>query len=318
VPYNSITNRTDVQPLVPEEVSTAMLGKAVEDSAVLSLFRSVPVGRNQTRFPIITALPVTYWVTGDTGLKQTTELAWDNKFLQIEELATIMPVPENVIEDMDQDIWDTSEPYIREAFARALDSAVFFGTNAPASFPTNVLAAAVAAGNAVTEGTATTAQGGYFGDLDNLIGAVEEDGYDVTGFVSSRAARRKFRSARDSQGRKNDVGRLNGDLTTLDGAPIVYPMRGLWTTGGAAGTNVRLFAGDWASQFVVGVRRDISMKLLDQAVIQDNTGAIVYNLAQQDMVAMRFTFRVGWQVANTINNDNTNAATRYPAAALVF
>jgi hypothetical protein len=95
-------------------------------------------------------------------------------------------------------------------------------------------------------------------------------------------------------------------------------MRGLWATGGGAGENVRLFAGDWANQFVVAVREDITFKLLDQAVIQDNTGAIVYNLAQQDMVAMRVKFRVGWQVANTLNNDQPTAASRYPAAALVF
>jgi HK97 family phage major capsid protein len=318
VPYNNLTTRADVAPLIPEDVSTAMLGKAVEDSAVLQMFRHIPVARNQVRFPIITALPVSYWVTGDTGLKSTTEMAWDNKFMNIEELATIMPVPESVIEDMDQDIWGTSEPFIREAFARTLDSTVFFGTNAPASFPTNILAAVVAAGNTVTEGTATAAQGGYMGDLDNLISAVEEDGFDVTGYIAARGARRKFRAARDTTGRKLDAGRFTPDLGTFDGAPIAYPIRGLWATNGAVGTNVRLFAGDFVNEFIVGVRHDISMKLLDQAVIQDETGAIVYNLAQQDMVAMRYTFRVGWQVSNRLNNDNPNAATRYPAAAMVF
>jgi HK97 family phage major capsid protein len=318
VPFNNITTRTDAEALIPEEVSRIMLGKATEQSAVLSQFRRIPVSRNQVRFPIMSALPVAYWVTGDTGLKQTTEMAWDNKFLNIEELATIMPVPENVAADVEINIWDNAEPYIVEAFYRALDSAVFFGTNAPASFPTNVLAAAIAAGNTVTEGTATAAEGSYFGDIDNLIASVEEDGFDVSGFIASRAARRNLRSARNAQGDRLDSGRVSGDLSTLDGSPISYPMRGLWATGGVAGTNVRMFAGDWASQFVVGVREDISFKLLDQAVIQDNTGAIVYNLAQQDMIAMRVKFRVGWQVANTLNNDNTNAASRYPAAALVF
>jgi HK97 family phage major capsid protein len=295
-----------------------MLGKATEDSATLQLFRRIPVSRNQIRFPILSALPVAYWVTGDTGLKQTTEMAWDNKFLNIEEIATIMPVPENVAADVEINVWDNAEPYIVEAFYRALDSAVFFGTNAPASFPTNVLAATIAAGNTVTEGTAAATAGGYFGDLDNLISAVEEDGFDVTGFVASRAIRRRLRAARNADGERLDQGRITGDLNSLDGTPVVYPMRGLWATGGGAGTNVRLFAGDWGNQFVVAVREDITFKLLDQAVIQDNTGAIVYNLAQQDMVAMRVKFRVGWQVANTINNDNTNASTRFPAAALVF
>jgi len=317
VPFNNLTTRGDVEATIPEEVSRDLLGKDTQDSAALTLFRRIPVSKNQVRFPILSALPVAYWVTGDTGLKQTTEMAWSNKFLQIEELATIMPVPENVVADMDMDIWDTSEPYIREAFYTALDTAVFFGINAPASFPTNILAAATAAGNTVTEGTATAAQGGYMGDLDNLISAVEEDGFDVNGFVSSRAARRKLRAARDTQGRKLDMGRVDGTLTSIDGSPIVYPMRGLWTTNGAAGANVRMFAGDW-SQFIIGVREDISFKLLTEAVIQDNTGAIVYNLAQQDMVAMRVKFRVGWQVANTMNNDNPDVNTRYPAAALKF
>jgi len=314
--YDSVISRTDAQALVPEEVSRIMLGKAVEQSAVLSLFRHIPVSRNQIRFPVMSALPIAYWVSGDTGLKQTTEMAWTNKFLNIEEIATIMPIPENVAADIEINVWDNAEPYLREAFARVLDTAVFFGTNAPSSFPTNVVAAAVAAGNTVTAGTAAAAAGGYLGDLDNVLAAVEEDGFDVSGYAASRGIRRYLRAARDTTGQALDVGRVTGDLNQLDGVPIAYPMRGLWPTGGGAGTNTELIAGDFATQFVVAVREDITMKMLTEAVIQDSTGAIVYNLPQQDMIALRLTFRVGWQVANTINNDNTNDATRYPAAVL--
>lgn len=315
IPYNSLTSRTDVEATIPEEVSRILLGKETQGSAVLNQFRRIPVARNQVRFPIMSALPVAYWVTGDTGLKQTTEMAWANKYMTIEELATIMPVPESVIDDMDMDIWDNAEPYLREAFHLALDTAVFFGTNAPASFPTNIAAAIVAAGNTVTEGTATAAQGGYLGDVDNLISTVEEDGFDVSGFVASRALRRKLRAARNVSGDKTDPGRVTGDLNTLDGSTISYPMRGWWPS---AASSVRVFAGDFAGQFMVGVREDITLKILTEAVIQDNTGAIVYNLAQQDMIALRVKFRVGWQVANTLNNDNTDAATRYPAGALLI
>lgn len=317
MPFNSLTNRTDAQALIPEEVYRGMLGKATEQSAVLKMFRRVPVSRSQVRIPVLSALPLAYWVGGDTGLKQTTEMAWTNKFLNVEEIAAIMPIPENVAADIEINIWDDAEPYLVEAIARALDTAVFFGTNAPSSFPNNVLAASIAAGNTVTEATATAAQGGYMGDLDNLISTVEEDGFDVTGFISSLAAKRKLRAARNTLGDKTDPGRITGDLMSLDGAPIAYPMRGLWATGGSAGTNVRLFAGEW-DQFVVGVRSDVQFKILTESVIQDNTGAIIYNLPQQDMIALRLKFRVGWQVANTINNDNPTEATRYPVASMVF
>lgn len=314
--YNNVTSRTDAAALIPEEVSNEMMGKATEQSAALSLFRRVPVGRNQVRFPVLSALPVAYFVGGDTGLKQTTEVAWANKFLNIEEIATIMPVPDNVVADVEANIWDEAMPLLTEAFGRTLDAAIFFGTNAPSSWPSDVTTAAVAAGNDVTE-AATAAQGGFFGDLDNLYEKIEADGYEVDGFVASTSAKSKLRKARDTQGRKLDETRVAGDLQTLDGLPVAYAMRGLFPAGGGAGTNTRLFAGDF-SRFVLGVRQDVTMKILDQAVIQDNTGAIMFNLAQQDMTAVRLTFRVGWQVSNPINNDQPTEASRYPAGVLKY
>ena len=314
--YNNVTSRTDAAALIPEEVSNEMMGKATEQSAALNLFRRVPVGRAQVRFPVLSALPVAYFVGGDTGLKQTTEVAWANKYLNIEEIATIMPVPDNVLADVDANIWDEAMPLLTEAFGRTLDAAIFFGTNAPSSWPSDVTTAAVAAGNDVTE-AATAAQGGFFGDLDNLYEKIEADGYEVDGWVASTAAKSKLRKARDTQGRKLDETRVSGDLMTLDGLPVAYAMRGLFPAGGGAGTNTRLFAGDF-SQFVIGVRQDITMKILDQAVIQDNTGAIMFNLAQQDMTAVRLTFRVGWQVSNPINNEQPTEASRYPAGVLKY
>jgi hypothetical protein len=91
-------------------------------------------------------------------------------------------------------------------------------------------------------------------------------------------------------------------------------MRGLWPAGSGG---VYSLVGDW-SQFVVGVRQDITMKILDQAVITDNTGAIIYNLPQQDMTAIRLTFRVGWQVANIINYDQPTEGSRYPVARILI
>ena len=314
--YNNSTSRTDVAALIPEDVSKILLGKATDGSAVLDLFTPIPVARAQVRLPVLSSLPVAYWVTGDTGLKQTTEINWANKFLNIEEIAVIMPVPDNVLADVDADIWDEAMPLLAEAFGRTLDAAVFFGAGAPASFPTNVVAGAVAAGNIVNEGTNNTANGGFFGDIDDLYGTIETDGFEVTGFVAPTSAKAKLRKTRGTDGRKLDEGRTSGDLRTFDGYPIAYTMKGLWPIAGGAGVNgVRLIAGDW-SQFVVGVRQDISMKILTEAVIQDNTGAIIFNLAQQDMTAVRLTFRVGWQVANTINNEQLVEANRYPAGII--
>lgn len=318
--YDSITSRTDAGALVPEEVSKELLHDYVpKQSAARAMFRPIPVGRNQVRVPVLSALPVAYFVGGDTGLKQTTEMAWSNKYLNIEEIATIFPIPENVMDDIDANIWDEAKPLLAEAAGRCLDNAVFFGVNAPSSYPTNIYSAAVAAGNVVDVGSAASA-GGFYGDIDKLYGVVEDDGYEITGFVAATSAKKNLRAARDTQGRRLDTGRISGDLSLLDGLPVTYPMRGMFPVatngaGGSAAPGVSMFGGDW-TQFVIGIRQDITFKVLDQAVIQDNTGAIMFNLAQQDMVALRLTFRVGWQVANTINNDQPNSANRYAAGVL--
>ena len=57
------------------------------------------------------------------------------------------------------------------------------------------------------------------------------------------------------------------------------------------------------------------MKILDQGVIQDPaTKDIVYNLAQQDMIALRIVFRMGWALPNPatrLNEDRTGCAFAY-------
>lgn len=309
MPYNDIVSRTDVQPLIPEAVSQAMLTTLTAESAALQLATRIPVPTNQTRFPILSALPTAYWVNGDTGLKQTSDMAWTNKFLNIEELAVIVPVPDAVAEDVTFNIWDNAQPLMTSAIVRAFDAAVFFGVNAPASFPDDVVTSAVAAGNVVARGTNNVAAGGLAQDASDLYGTLEADGYSVTGAIASMTMRGRFRSIRSSEGvgLSDQVGQ-----DTVWGTQVQYPMMGLWPTGLSA---AEMIVGEFG-RMVVGVRRDMTFKLLDQAVITDNTGTIIYNLAQQDMTALRLTFRAGWEVSNPINYQQPTAASRYPFAIL--
>lgn len=313
MPFDNIISRTDAAALIPEEVSRDLLKYSAAESAAMSYFRRVPVGRAQVRMPIWSALPTAYWVNGDTGQKQTSEVNWSNKYLNIEEIAVIVPVPDNVLADADVDIWTEIMPAMTEAVGRTLDAAIFFGTNAPASFPDDIFTSLDAAANDVTEGTAA-ASGGYMTDFDLALGALEADGYEADLIVAATTFKGKLRGARDSTGQRLDAGRISGDLKTVDGIDIVYPMRGLWPTAGGSVSPRAFFL--QRDQFILGIRSDISFKVFSEGVIQDDTGTIVYNLMQQDMSAMRLTFRVGWQVANTINRDQATEGSRYPAASL--
>ena len=74
---------------------------------------------------------------------------------------------------------------------------------------------------------------------------------------------------------------------------MYFPQNGAYDN-----TIAQLIVGDF-KQAVYSIRQDVTVKILDQGVIQDPvTKEIVYNLAQQDMVALRIVFRMGWALPN--------------------
>jgi HK97 family phage major capsid protein len=317
VPYDNVISRTDVAARIPEQVSDQMLTNLQASSAVLDLGTRIQIAATQVRFPVLSALPTAYFVNGDTGQKQTTEAAWANKYINVEELAAIVPIPENVFDDTSFDVWGAIRPLLENAISRSLDAAVFFATNKPTSWDLSpattdatmgLVAAAVAAGNTITRTTNAAAAGGIAGDLSDLIGTLEADGYMPNGAVANTTLRGRIRQNRATTG--ESLGEIS--LNDWYGANVAYNLPGLWPTGSGA---AEALVGDF-SNLVVGVRKDFTYKVLDQAVIQDNTGAIVFNLPQQDMVALRVTFRVGVAVANPINYQQGTEANRYPFGVL--
>ena len=309
--YNSIIDRSGASALMPEEVSREIVQGVPEFSSIMQLATKAPnMSRKQKRIPVLSTLPTAYFVNGDTGLKQTSEQAWGNKYLDAEELAVIIPIPEAVLDDADYDIWAEIKPRIMEAFGVAFDSAVMFGTNAPASWPTDLLTSATAAGNVVALGTNADLYDDILGE-SGVISLVEQDGFMVSGHVAAMNMRGKYRGLRDLQGQplfKNSM--QSSTAYDLDGSPIFFPRNGAMDP-----TKALQFSGDF-KQIIYAMRQDITYKILDQAVIQDATGAIVYNLAQQDMVALRAVIRLAWQVPNPINRLQPDEGDRFPVAVL--
>lgn len=313
--YNDLTSRSDASALIPEDVAAEIMQNATEQSVALRRFRNVTMSRKQQRMPVLSALPIAYFVNGDTGLKQTTKMAWENKYLNVEPIAVILPVPEDVVRDEDFDMWGEIRPRLEEAIARALDAAIFFGSNKPASWPDDIVTAAVAAGNHYEMGAAgvpTTDQGegGLYGDMSELFRQVEESGYDVDGVLARTSMRYRIRGARDTTGQPLQ----DSQTGNVFGAGLEYGLRGQWPNAAGADTyGVHAIAGDF-TQGIIGVRQDLEYKMLDQAVITDNLGAIQLNLPQQDSVALRVHARFAFQVSNPINFEQPDADARFPFA----
>lgn len=313
----TLINRSGAEALMPEEYSREIIQGAPEQSAVLQLATRLPnMSRQQRRLPVLSVLPTAYFLNAgqspsDTTYKKLTAQAWANKFIDAEELAVIVPIPENVLDDADYDIWGEVRPRINEAIGVAIDQAILYGINAPNVWPADVVAAATGAGNVVALGTV----GDLYDDImseGGVINLIEEDGFLVNGHVASMNMRAKLRGVRDAQGGLIFM-RSMQDSTRyeLDGEPVLFPRNGAVDPARSL-----LISGDWR-QLVYAIRKDITTKLLTEAVIQDPaTGDIVYNLAQQDMVALRVVMRLGWQVPNPINRLQQIEALRYPFAVL--
>lgn len=307
-------------PLIPEDVSREIIKSTTAESAVLSMFKHRTMSTAQQRMPVLATKPTAYFVNGDTGLKQTTSISWANKFLDAEELAVIVAIPEKLLDDTDYDLWGEIKPEIIEAMGLALDAAILFGYNKPASWPASIVAAAIAAGNVVTQGTGID----IADDINSTMAGVEIDGYDVNGFFIRTSVKAELRGLRDA----NNAFIFNPPSGVTDtvykgtifGEKAVSSTSGIYEaedagTYGRLANSVKLIAGDW-SQGIVGIRQDLTWKMLDQSVITDNNGLIVFNLPQQDMVAMRVVARYAFNVPNPLNRMSMVEANRYPFSVL--
>ena len=289
-----IVDRQAAEALIQEQLIDTIQQDTPKQSVFMQLARKLPnMTSKQTRVPVLDMLPMAYWVNGDNGFKQTSEQAWENVFLTAEELAVIVPVPEAVIDDASFDIMGEIQPRVVEAIGQRVDSAIIFGVNRPAGWPADIITRARQAGNNVAPGSGTDYYNLIMGE-NGLIDRVEKSGRMVTGAVSAMGMRAKLRSIRTDSGQPIFKSDMQGSTQyALDGAPMYFPQNGSFDTSVA-----QLVVGDW-SQAVYAIRQDITVKILDQGVIQNPTdGKIVYNLAQQDMVAMRVVFRMGWALPN--------------------
>lgn len=313
--YNNVISRTDAAGTIPVEYSLELLNGIAQDSFLMRMGRRL---RNMTvyeeKLPVLSALATAYFPGGDTGLVQTSEINWEDVVIYAEDLAVVVPVSKNVLNDSNVPIWDEVKRELITAAGVAIDNAQLYGTNKPSTWPTAIITAAASASQNVSEAAYTDLYEALLGETgagaSGLFGMVEEDGYAVNGSIAHLTMKRKLRNARDTDG--NPI--FNTDPSApgrylLDGAQTWFP------TTGIASSTYKLIAGDW-QQLCFSMRQDIAFEVFTEGVIQDGSGAIVYNLLQQRMAAIMLTMRLGFALPNPINRVNVTAATRYPFAYL--
>lgn len=293
----AMITRNNAEALIPEAVSSEIMQGVIRESKAMQLFRRLPNGTTgRTDMRVLDSLPFAYWQNADTATKKLTRMAWDKKTIYYEEIAVIVPIAEQTLDDAGYDIWGEVKPRLIEAFGKKFDEAVFTGVDKPARFRADLITSTINAGATVPQGS------NLYVTISDAMTKVEESGYNVNGIIGGVGLKGKFRTMLDQIGRP-----ITG--TEIDQLTKAYVDNGAWDN-----EKAQLVVGDM-SQAVYSIRQDITFKILDQAVIQDPaTKEIIYNLAQQDMLALRAVMRIGWEIPNPINALNPNEATRFPFA----
>ena len=324
---SKMISEKDALPLIPVQTLKEIIDGVAEESVALSQFQRLPDMSSRTaEMTVLDSLvdaqftsgvvydDLTYGADADgtytpdegvPGLKATGDAKWAKKKIVAEPIAIILPIAEDVLADADYDIWAELRPRIVEAFGKRIDEAIIWGQGRPASWETGIVPTALARGNVVAQGT-----GVDLGiDISNLMGKIEAQGFDPTGFIAEVGTKAVLRNLRSTAGFPLFSDGTMIDPDTLYGHPIKYSKNASFDA-----TVARLIVGDM-KEAKYSIRQDITFKLFTEGVVTDDYGNIVANLMQNDMVALRVVMRLGWVLPNPIHQLNPNRA-GYPFAVM--
>src|SRR5215831_5794249 len=182
----------DFSGVIPPELSAQIIQEATRQSAALQLCQTVPMGTGVSQMPVPKTLPTASWVTASgSGRKPYTDIGLKPATLTAEEVAAVIAIPDKMIEDTSINLWNYARPLLAQAIAVALDGAVIFGVNAPASFPVGGIMAKAAPVNAGTD---------VIDSINKAMAAVEAQGLNPTGDCADIPVRSRLRGLRATTG----------------------------------------------------------------------------------------------------------------------
>ena len=273
--------KDELEGFVPKEQAAEIIKKVARGSSVMRLSKLENMTSETKKFPVMTSGAGAYWV-GEGKRISTSGATWIFPEVKAKKLAVIIPVTKEKLEDSTIDVFTELQDSIAEAFYQTFDKAAIFGKNSP--FATSILGSIDSVGAEVVDNSSVNL------DLSasDVMAKVEDAGYEVDGWAASIGLKNRLRKLRDSSGAPIYVD--GTDQTELYNQPIEFVRNGAWDKDKALA-----IAGEWKYS-IVGVRDGISYEILKEATLQGTLDADgkPLSLAEQDMVAIKATMRIGY------------------------
>ncbi|MGV9888385.1 phage major capsid protein [Streptomyces sp. NPDC003395] len=272
---------SDVDPtFLPPTLTGPIFEKSVEQSAVMSLARRVPLAMSaNTAVPVPLDVPTADWVS-EGGKKPLSSGGVAVKEMSGKKVAVLIPVSMEVVRSNAAGLWAQLQNDLPTAFARAFDMAAIHGkTMKGATGPFADYLAATS--KEVVLGTTGQSTGGIWTDLVNGQELIVDDDWDYTGTVADNRLKPKLLKATDTTGQPIFVdttqpGTGAALAGTLVGEPVAYSRSvsgKLRRQSTSVDSGLRAVGGDW-SQAAYGVGMDITVKISQESGYVDEDGGV--------------------------------------------
>lgn len=275
--------------LCPAEVATEIVADTVQKSAVMNMAKAVEMKKAEKVFPVFLSKPGAYFI-GEGERIATQGATFTNVKLVAKKIGIIVPMSKEALNDSVIDVMNELKGAIAEAFAVKFDNEALFGS--ANVYENSVFGTAYKTGNIFEKGSVEGQD--LADDISDTMALVEDSGYDVNGFIANRKIKNALRKLKDADGNRIYVENLkvDGAVNELYGLPIEF-------AGNRVFDNLQadIFVGDWNYAYY-GILDDINYEVLKEATLQEVTSidGQPLSLAEQDMIAIKATMRVGFIV----------------------
>ena len=276
------TNRTNIA--LPTEVSSEILQKTQEGSAVMRLARKISLPGNGVTIPVITGDPSASWV-GETAAKPVSNPSLGTKIMRGYKLAVIEPFSDEFRRDY-ASLYQALIQRLPAILGEKFDNTVFGGTAAPGDdFDT------LSSANAHSlNGT-----GGAYQGLVDVDTDVSMNGGIVNGYAISPQAKGILLGAVDQNKRPLFINNVSEGAIPMILGSKTYLTKGAYITGSP---DVVGFAGDW-TKAMYGIVQGVNITISEDATLDLGDGNTI-NLFQQNMFAVRAEIEIGFRADTTV------------------
>lgn len=277
------TNRATDYIELPPAVSSEILGKAVEESAVMQLAQRIALPGRGLSIPVIMGDAEAAFI-GESTEKHVGAASIVSKTMTPYKVAVIELFSDEFRRDLPA-LYDEIIRRAPAAIGKKFDATIFNGSAPGTGFD-------------VLSGCEEVALDGGTSEYLQLVEALKKIGAaggELNGFAMSAQGRAALLAAVDGGGRPIFNAAAEGAVPRVLGAPVAKAQAAYAAAAGDNGDDIVGFAGDW-SLARYGIVDGIKVEFSNQATINDGTNQI--NLWQRNMFAVRIEAEVGFVCAD--------------------